>query len=166
MSDYILVKLQLEINCPEILEPNVVLRLGNSVHLPSVYRLYKQIYCMKQNTLARLGTTWLLLNNWSILNKSDVLSFSLYLFHSKVLSNHIFVGIHQITICCEIHKLNVVLIFCVLAFSITVCMKQNTSAGLGTIWLQLNNLSVLIKFDVLLISLYFSDAIVFFVVFF
>ena len=87
-----------------------------------------------------------------------MLSFSLYLSHAKILSNHIFVGMHQVTICFEMHKPNVVLKFCVLAFNITVCMKQNTSARLGTTWLSLNNWSVFNKFDVLLVSLYLSDA--------
>ena len=125
------------------------------MHWPS---LYKQVYCMKQNTLARLGTTWLPLNDSSVLNKFDILSFPLYLSHAKVLSNHIFVAMHQVTICCEMHKPNAVLKFCALAFNITVCMKQNRLARLDTTWLLFNNWSVLNKFDVLLILLYLSDA--------
>ena len=86
-----------------------------------------------------------------------MLTFLSYLSHAEILSNHIFVATHQVTICCEMYKPNVVRKFCALAFNTTVCMKQNTSARLGTIWLPLNNWSVLNKFDVLLISLYLSD---------
>ena len=85
LSNCILVKLQLEINCHEILEPNVVLRLGNSVHWPC-----KQVFLYETERLAHLGTTWLPFNNSLILQKFDVLSFLLYLSHAKVLSNHIF----------------------------------------------------------------------------
>ena len=47
---------------------------------------------MKQNMFARLGTTWLpfIIINSSVLQKFNVLSFLLYLSHTKVLSNHIF----------------------------------------------------------------------------
>ena len=82
----------------------------------------------------------------------------MYLSHAKVLSNHIFVGIHQVTICCEMHKLNVVQKFFALVFNTTICMKQTTLARLGTTGLPLNNSSVMKKFDELLISLYSSDA--------
>ena len=74
------------------------------------------------------------------------------------MSNHIFVGIHQVTICCEMHKLNVVLKFFALVFNTTVCMKQIASARLGTTGLPFNNSSVINKFDELLVSLYPSDA--------
>ena len=56
------------------------------------------------------------------------------------------------------HKLSVVLKFFALVFNATVCMKQTTSASLGTTGLALNNSSVMKKFDELLISLYPSDA--------
>ena len=69
-----------------------------------------------------------------------------------------FVGMLQVTISCEIRKPSVVLKFCATAFNMIVCMKQTTSASLGTTWLPLNNSSVLNKFDVLLISLYLSYA--------
>ena len=54
LSNYILVKLQLEINCPEILEPNVVLRLGNFVHWPS---LYKQVFLYETKHVGWLVAT-------------------------------------------------------------------------------------------------------------
>ena len=94
------------------------------------------------------------------MNKFDELFISLYPSDARVLSNHIFVGIRQVTICCEMHKLNVVLTeFFALVFNTThQCMKQIASARLGTTALPLNNSSVTNKFDELLISLYPSDA--------
>ena len=56
------------------------------------------------------------------------------------------------------HKLNVVLKFFALVINTTICMKQTTSARLGTTGLLLNNSSVMNKFDELSISLYPSDA--------
>ena len=53
---------------------------------------------MKQTTLARLGTTGLRLNNSSVMNKFVELFISLYPSDARVLSNHIFLGIHQVTI--------------------------------------------------------------------
>ena len=77
--------------------------------------------------------------------------------HAKVLSNHIFLGIHQVTICCEMHQLNVVLKFFALVINTTICMKQTTSARLSTTRLRLNNSYGMNKFDELFISLYPSD---------
>ena len=91
------------------------------------------------------------LNNSSVMNKFDELLTSLYPSDTRVLSNHIFVAIHQVTICCEVHKLNVVLKFFALVFNTTVCIKQTMSARLGTTGLPLNNSSVINKFNELLI---------------
>ena len=45
-----------------------------------------------------IGTTGLRLDNSSVMNKFDELFISLYPSDARVLSNHIFVGIHQVTI--------------------------------------------------------------------
>ena len=48
---------------------------------------------MKQTTSTRLGTAGLSLNNSSVMNKFDELLISLYPSDTRVLSNHISVGI-------------------------------------------------------------------------
>ena len=72
------------------------------------------------------------------------------------MSNHFFVGIDQVTICCEMHKLNVVL---ALVFDQHNYIYETNHVGsfrhqwdVG--WLS----SVMNKFNELLISLYPSDA--------
>ena len=80
---------------------------------------------MKQTTSARLGTTGFRLNNSYGMNKFDELFISLYPSDARVLSNHVFVGIHQVTICCEMHKLNVVLKFFALVFNTSHMYETN-----------------------------------------
>ena len=111
---------------------------NNNLHkLNVVLKLFALVInttiCMKQTTSARLGITGLRLNNSSVMNKFEELFISLYpsdaisLYPSdaRVLSNHVFVGIHQVTICFEMHKLNVVLKFFALVFNTTHMYETN-----------------------------------------